>query len=174
LDIHRDEDRLNYPLKRLNRRPDAPGKFAKIGWDEAVREISELLQEIIRKYGGSALGAFIGNPVAFNSLLSPAIASFCLQTGCKRVFSSGTQDCSNKFAGGQAVYGTYTLHPIPDIENTQYLLIIGENGKTADGAAKGRQDSLCQSPQNRIRRRHRGSHTDQTGYRSLFSCGVAL
>ena len=129
LDIHRDEDRLNYPLKRVNRRPDAPGKFAKIGWDAAVREVSELLQEIIRKYGGSALGAFIGNPVAFNSLLSPAIASFCLQTGCKRVFSSGTQDCSNKFAAGEAVYGTYTLHPIPDIGNTRYLLIIGENPK---------------------------------------------
>jgi anaerobic selenocysteine-containing dehydrogenase len=129
LDIHRDEDRLNYPLKRLNWRPDAIGKFERIGWDEAVREISEQLHEIIKKYGRSALGAFIGNPVAFNSLLSPAIASFCLQTGCKRVFSSGTQDCANKFAGGQAVYGTYTLHPIPDIENTQYLLIIGENPK---------------------------------------------
>ena len=129
LDIHNDEDRLNYPLKRMNARSIAVGYFERIGWDESVREISDRLHEIVQKYGRSALGAFIGNPVAFNSLLSPAIASFCSQIGCKRMFSSGTQDCTNKFAAGEAIYGTYTLHPIPDIENTQYLLIIGENPK---------------------------------------------
>jgi anaerobic selenocysteine-containing dehydrogenase len=129
LDMHKDEDRLNYPLKRTNQRFDDAGRFEKIGWDGAVAGISQRLQEVIQKYGTSALAVFIGNPVAFNSLLSPAIASFCRQTGCRKTFSSGTQDCTNKFAAGEAVFGTSTLHPIPDIDNTDYLLIIGENPK---------------------------------------------
>lgn len=129
LDIHHDEDRLNYPLTRINARGDAAGRFERRTWNEAAGDIAERLRAVLRQYGSSAVGVFIGNPVAFNSLLSPAIGSFCARTGCSRVFSSGTQDCTNKFAAGEAVYGTYTLHPIPDIEHTRYLLIIGENPK---------------------------------------------
>jgi anaerobic selenocysteine-containing dehydrogenase len=127
LDMHRDEDRLNYPLKRLNPRSEAIGRFDRISWDQSASEIAKRLQEAVRKYGPGAQAVFIGNPTAFNSLVSPAIASFCRQTGCRKTFSSGTQDCTNKFAAGEAVYGTSTLHPIPDIDHADYLLIIGEN-----------------------------------------------
>ncbi|MBN1614866.1 MAG: molybdopterin-dependent oxidoreductase [Deltaproteobacteria bacterium] len=131
LEIHHDEDRLNHPLKRRSGRSKAAAEFERTGWDESVRDISDRLQDILRRYGSTALAAFIGNPVAFNSLLSPAIASFCSQTGCRRIFSSGTQDCTNKFAAAEAVYGTSTLHPVPDIDSTQYLLILGENPKVS-------------------------------------------
>jgi len=131
LDMHKDEDRLNYPLKRINKRSDVVGKFERISWNKSASDISDRLKDIIQQYGRNAIAAYIGNPTAFNSLLSPAIASFCRQTGCYRIFSSGTQDCTNKFAAGEAVYGTSTLHPIPDIEHTQYLLIIGENPKVS-------------------------------------------
>jgi anaerobic selenocysteine-containing dehydrogenase len=127
LDMHKDEDRLNYPLKRMNPRSEDIGRFERISWDDSAAGISRCVNEIVHQYGTSALAVFIGNPVAFNSLLSPAIASFCRQTGCRKTFSSGTQDCTNKFAAGEAVYGTSTLHPIPDIDNADYLLIIGEN-----------------------------------------------
>lgn len=59
----------------------------------------------------------------------PAMASFSRKIGVTRTFSAGTQDCSNKFAAGEAVFGTTTLHPVPDIDHTDYLLIIGENPK---------------------------------------------
>ena len=129
LEMHHDEDRLNFPLKRTNPRHAFPGEFEKQTWDASVSDIAEKTKHIIHKYGNSALGAFIGNPTAFNSLLTPAINSFCFQTGCGKIFTSGTQDCTNKFAAGEAIFGTSTLHPIPDIEHTDYLLIIGENPK---------------------------------------------
>jgi len=56
------------------------------------------------------------------------VTSFFAQLGC-RVFSSGTQDCANKFVGGEAVFGTSTLHPVPDLGRTHYALIFGENPK---------------------------------------------
>src|SRR5690606_31597887 len=50
---------------------------------------------------------------------------------CMKNFNAGTQDCSNKFAGSEAVFGTSTLHPVPDFENTDYCLIIGSNPKVS-------------------------------------------
>ena len=128
-DMHKDEDRLNYPLKRTNPRSDAMGRFQRLGWNEIANEIAVRLQKIIQQYGPNAVSIFFGNPIAFNSLLTPAIGSFSRKIGVSRTFSSGTQDCTNKFAAGEAVYGTSTLHPIPDIDNADYLLIIGENPK---------------------------------------------
>ena len=74
-----------------------------------------------------ALASYVGNPAAFNSLHGPSYARFIGQLGVRKHFSSGTQDCSNKFAGSQAVFGTRTLHPVPDIERSDFILLIGEN-----------------------------------------------
>lgn len=130
-DIHHDEDRLNFPMKRINGRNEDQGIFEQVSWDASAKEISDKIKEITSKYGQGALGVYFGNPVAFNSLFFPPLGSFCLQTGCHRLFGAATQDCSNKFAAGEAIFGTNTLHPIPDISNTDYCLIIGENPKVS-------------------------------------------
>ncbi len=46
-------------------------------------------------------------------------------------FASGTQDCVNKFAGSEAIFGSTTIHPIPDIENTEFLLLFGTNPRVS-------------------------------------------
>jgi anaerobic selenocysteine-containing dehydrogenase len=51
--------------------------------------------------------------------------------GSTRSFSSGTQDCANKFAGFEFVFGTSTLHPVPDIDHTDHLLIFGSNPRVS-------------------------------------------
>ncbi len=103
LDIHRDPDRLGTPQKRL---PD--GSFEAISWDLAVDEIARKLTRIRDALGPDAVGFYNGNPLAFNSLATPAIGSFMAQVGSRRAFSAGTQDCANKFAGSEAVFGTST------------------------------------------------------------------
>ena len=122
LDIHNDPDRVNQPLRR-----NAAGEFEAIDWDRAIREITEKLNAIVARDGVSAVSCYTGNPTAFNSLYGVGFGAFMSQLGVRKVFSSGTQDCANKFAGSEAVFGTRTLHPIPDLEHTDYCLIIGEN-----------------------------------------------
>jgi anaerobic selenocysteine-containing dehydrogenase len=51
-----------------------------------------------------------------------------------RVFSSGTQDCANKFAGSEAVFGSSTIHPIPDLDHTEFLLVLGANPRVSHGS----------------------------------------
>ena len=121
-DLHNDPDRLRYPLRRA-----ADGTFERISWDTALQEISTRLNGVIEQHGKPALGAYSGNPGAFNTLLGPSQGSFMMQLGVRKHFSSGTQDCTNKFAGAKAVFGTRTLHPVPDIDHSDFILLLGEN-----------------------------------------------
>ncbi len=126
--IHQDPDRLNVPLKRVNGKQQT-GEFEEQSWQQSLQSIAEKLTQIQQEHGKDAVAAYFGNPTAFNALGSQAMMSFFTQLGTRRLFNSGTQDCSNKFAGSEAVFGTSTLHPIPDISRTQYALIFGENPK---------------------------------------------
>lgn len=121
-DVHNDPDRLNQPLKKM-----ADGSFEAIGWDQAMTEIAERLQGIKARHGSSAIGSYTGNPNAFNTLFGPSYANFVRQLGARYFFSSGTQDCANKFAASEAVFGTRTLHPLPDLDHSDFILIVGEN-----------------------------------------------
>lgn len=128
--IHQDPDRLNTPLKRRNDKHQ-PGEFGAQSWQQSLNEIADRLRQIQQQYGPDAVGGYIGNPTAFNALAGQAMGSFFTQLQTRRLFNSGTQDCSNKFAGSEAVFGTSTLHPVPDFARTQYALIFGENPKVS-------------------------------------------
>lgn len=121
-EVHNDPDRLTWPMKRTG-----PGRFERIGWDQAVGEIAGKLKRILDTHGSQAVGSYTGNPTAFNTLYGPSFGSFMRQLGARHHFSSGTQDCANKFAASEAVFGTRTLHPLPDIDHSDFILILGEN-----------------------------------------------
>ncbi|MBW2241073.1 MAG: molybdopterin-dependent oxidoreductase [Deltaproteobacteria bacterium] len=125
LDIHLDPDRVDRPQRRT-----ADG-FEDASWDEAIGDIAARLRRILDEDGPEAITAYVGNPTAFNTFVGPAIGSLLGQLGIRKTFSSGTQDCSNKFAGSEAVFGTSTCHPVPDIEHTDHLLIFGENPRVS-------------------------------------------
>src|SRR6478735_7675218 len=128
LDIHRDPDRLNHPQHRVGDR------WEQATWDDAITGVASDLRAVIERHGPQAVAAYVGNPSAFNTLAGPASGSFFAQLGMSRYFSSGTQDCANKFAGSEAVFGSSTIHPIPDIANTDALLVLGANPRVSKGS----------------------------------------
>jgi anaerobic selenocysteine-containing dehydrogenase len=126
LEIHQDKDRLNHPARRTE-----SGALEQINWQQATTEIAERLKSLKEQYGAESIASYAGNPLAFNSLAGPAIGSFLLNNEIRRNFSSGTQDCANKFAASEAMFGSSTIHPIPDIENTDFMLIFGANPRVS-------------------------------------------
>jgi anaerobic selenocysteine-containing dehydrogenase len=125
LGLHKDPDRLNYPQKRVGE------AFERISWDEAGRDIAARLADIKARHGNDAVASYAGNPLAFNALAGPAIGSFLIKNEIRLNFSSGTQDCTNKFAGSEAMFGSSTIHPVPDIAHTDFLLIFGSNPRVS-------------------------------------------
>jgi len=129
VEIHHDPDRLNFPARR-----GASGAFERVPWDAALDGVAAALRAIAAESGPRAIATYVGNPSAFNTLAAPAIGAFSAQLGVKRTFSSGTQDCANKFAGSEAVFGSSTIHPIPDLDHTDFLLVFGANPRVSHGS----------------------------------------
>jgi anaerobic selenocysteine-containing dehydrogenase len=122
LDVHRDPDRLSHPLRRTD-----DGGFARVSWDDAMAGIADRLREIRATRGEWATAVYLGNPTAFNALASVGTTPFLQGLGTRQIYSAGTQDCSNKFAASEYVFGSSTLHPLPDFDHTDYCLILGSN-----------------------------------------------
>ena len=129
VEIHRDPDRLDFPLRRGER-----GAAERVSWDAAIEGIAGSLRAILAESGPEAVAMYVGNPTAFNTLARPAMGAFAAQLGPIRNFSSGTQDCANKFAGSEAVFGSSTIHPIPDLDHTDFLLVFGANPRVSHGS----------------------------------------
>lgn len=114
-------DRLQQPLKKVG------GQFVPIPWAQAVSEIGARLADIHQRHGGASIAAYMGNPIGF-SLWPTMSMTFLLKAfGADKLFTPGTQDCANKFAGGERLFGGPTEQVFPDIDHTQCLIVIGSN-----------------------------------------------
>jgi anaerobic selenocysteine-containing dehydrogenase len=98
-----------------------------VTWDEAIGDIAHRFKEIQARYGKDALAIYNGNPAAFSSAYFSNGGQLLGGFGTTMRFSSGTQDCSAKYAGSEAMYGATMLHPIPDLLHTDYFVCIGSN-----------------------------------------------
>ncbi|WP_116998231.1 molybdopterin-containing oxidoreductase family protein [Desertimonas flava] len=126
VDVHHDPARLDVPLVR-----GADGALHAVSWAEAMAEIGGRLRAIVDAHGSSAIGAYLGNPLAFNALGEQHMVEMLRGLGVRRRFSAGTQDCANKWAASEAVFGTRSVHPIPDLRRTDLCLVIGENPRVS-------------------------------------------
>ena len=120
-EIHHSPDRLQVPLKRVGDR------FEEISWEQAFEEIGAKVRQLVKDHGGDSISGYLGNPIAF-SLLPPVLFSAFLQgLGSRNLFQTGSQDCNNKFAAAQRVYGFPFIQPFPDVDRTQCLIMLGSN-----------------------------------------------
>jgi formate dehydrogenase len=115
-------DRLFYPLRR---NPD--GRYERATWTDAMRLISEGIRPILDRYGPHAIGIYFGNPLAFHTMGALTMLGFMRALGTRNVFTAGSQDCNNKFAGAQILHGSPLIHPIPDLVHTDFALMLGTN-----------------------------------------------
>jgi anaerobic selenocysteine-containing dehydrogenase len=96
LEVARHPSRLTHPMKRGD-----DGVLRPVSWDEALQFVSKKLKAIRGQYGDHAVGLYYGNPLAFSALGIIGLINFMKALKTRNVFSSGTQDCQNKFAGGE-------------------------------------------------------------------------
>ena len=89
------------------------------------------MQDIVDRYGPSAIATYAGNPTGFNSLLGTGIPDALRRLGVRRFFNAGTQDCVNKYAGSNAVFGSSYVQPIPDVDHADMILLIGSNWRAS-------------------------------------------
>lgn len=127
-DLHDDPDRLRRPLKRTG------DTFREIGWDEALDEAAQRLAQIQREHGRDAVALYIGNPTAhsYSAVLYGFLLMEALRT--RSLFTSNSVDALPRLLTSYLLYGSQALLPIPDLDRTSFLLILGANPVVSNGS----------------------------------------
>ena len=129
-EVQNDPDRVTQPLRRG---PD--GSFERVSWDQALDDIGERLRTILeRRGGGGAVGWYFGNPSAFSYSHPLWVKGFMDAIGSRHLYGAGSQDVNNRFVASQLLYGSPLVVPIPDLERTDMLLIVGANPLVSHGS----------------------------------------
>lgn len=127
-DFRTDPDRVTAPLLKVD------GVFREIGWDEAFEIAATRLQAVQAAHGADGVGVYLGNPNAhkFGNLLNLPGLVKALGTGNR--FSSATADQIPHHVASIHMLGHPMLIPIPDIDRTEMMLILGGNPLVSNGS----------------------------------------
>jgi anaerobic selenocysteine-containing dehydrogenase len=128
--LHEDPDRLRTPL----RKNPATGEFEEVSWDDAFAEIDERLTKIFAEHGRDSVGAYLGNPSAHGHEAVLYTRALLKAIGSKNVFSASTVDQMPKQVAVGHMFGTAFNVPIPDIDRTDHMLILGANPLASNGS----------------------------------------
>src|SRR5947209_7969412 len=127
--VQNDPDRVTHPLRRR-----ADGTFGPVSWDAALVDIGAQLRRVIDRHGGSGVGWYFGNPSAFSYSHPLWVKGFMDAIGSRNLYSAGSQDVNNRFVASQLLYGSPLVVPVPDLERTKLLLIVGANPLVSHGS----------------------------------------
>jgi len=130
LEVHDDPDRVTTPLRR---RADGSG-FDPVSWDDALDDIAARMRRIIEAHGGPSVGWYMGNPGAFSYSHPIWVKGFIDALGSQHYYTASSQDVSNRFAASALLYGSPAVVPLPDLQRTSFLLVVGANPLVSHGS----------------------------------------
>jgi anaerobic selenocysteine-containing dehydrogenase len=131
--LHEDPDRLRKPLVKRN------GAHVEVSWEEAFAEADRLLHGAISTHGRAAIGVYVGNPTAHNLAAAMHTRTLINAIGTKHRFSASTVDQMPKHVASGYLFGSPISIPVPDLDRTDYLLMLGADPYESNG-------SLCTAP----------------------------
>jgi anaerobic selenocysteine-containing dehydrogenase len=128
LDLEADPDRLRRPLRRRG------SDWEEISWDQALAEAGERLARVQREHGNDAVAAYLGNPNVHHfghiAYLPPLLKSL----RSRNIFSASSVDQWPHQLVDWLMYGHQFLLPIPDVDRTDYFLMLGANPVASNGS----------------------------------------
>ncbi|OZE23545.1 dehydrogenase [Rhodococcus sp. 05-2255-1e] len=128
IDLHADTDRLTTPVKRVGE------KWEKIGWDEAYDLVVDGLVSTRKKYGSNAVGLYQGNPNVHSMGAMTHGIPFTALLRTRNRYSATSLDQLPHQLVDHLLYGHQLLLPIPDIDRTDFFLVLGGNPMASNGS----------------------------------------
>lgn len=127
-DIYEDTNRLKFPVRKTE------NGWRQISWNEAFAEIAAKIKDVQTTYGRNAVAVFQGNPSVhnFGTLLNSGSLLKVLRS--QNNFSATSVDQLPHHFAAWAMFGHPLLIPIPDIDRTDFFLILGANPLASNGS----------------------------------------
>ena len=127
-ELDADQDRIREPMVRRG------DQWLHVNWDDAFVEIERGLVPILQQHGCDALAIYAGNPTVHNLANLLYLPVLLHAAGTHNFFSASTVDQMPKQVSSGMMFGTMLSIPIPDIERTGYLLLLGANPLVSNGS----------------------------------------
>ena len=134
--LHHDPDRVRAPMIREG------ATWRTVGWHEAFVRCEELIAGVLARHGKQALTAYIGNPTAHSIHLSRYVGLFIGMAQLPTLYSAGTVDQWPKNVACMLMYGNMWWIPTPDIQRTDYWVVMGGNPQASQGSLLACPDVL--------------------------------
>ncbi|MFF6812722.1 molybdopterin oxidoreductase family protein [Streptomyces sp. NPDC012403] len=131
--VDSDPDRLRAPLVRVD------GELREATWAEAFDAVAAGTRPVVERHGPHAVGLVLGNPnvhTVAGALYPPVLIA---GLGTRSLFTASTVDQMPKHVAGGLLFGDANAIPVPDLDRTDHLLLIGANPLESNG-------SLCTAP----------------------------
>jgi anaerobic selenocysteine-containing dehydrogenase len=126
--LHEDPDWLRQPLVKRD------GRFEPVGWDEAFAEVERWLLPIVEQHGRDAAGIYLGNPNAHSLSALIFLRPLVRALGSTNVYSASTVDQRPKEVSAGLMFGAALTVPVPDVDRTDFLLMLGANPYASNGS----------------------------------------
>ena len=134
--IHEDPDRVRAPMIKVD------GQWQEVSWDAAFRRCTELLAPVIAEHGIGAVTCYTGNPLAHSFSLGRYTGVLLGMSGIPVSYSPGTVDQWPKNLSSHLMYGNWWGFPVPDIERTDLLVVMGANPAASQGSLLAAPDVM--------------------------------
>jgi anaerobic selenocysteine-containing dehydrogenase len=125
--LQEDPDRVRTPLIKRN------GEFVAASWDEAFDEIDRRLTPLLERDRNS-IAVYVGNPNAHNLSAITYGTAWLKALGSQNVYSASTVDQMPKQVAAGLMFGTILSVPVPDVDRTDHLLMLGANPLVSNGS----------------------------------------
>lgn len=137
--LHTDPDRLRQPMVRTR------DGHVPVSWDDAYAEVERVLRPVLDQFGAGAVTIYVGNPVAHNLGLSThigALIGMAQAAGMPAYYSPGTVDQWPLNLVSALLFGHMWNAPIPDVDRTDHLMILGANPAASQGSMLSAPDLM--------------------------------
>jgi anaerobic selenocysteine-containing dehydrogenase len=134
-EILEDPDRVRRPLRRTR-----GGAFEPTSWDSALSEAGERIARIQAAGGKDAVATYWGNPLVHNHGAVLMSQVFGQVLGSKNKFDANSTDANPKLFACERLFGDMAALTVPDVDRTDFFLMIGANPLASNGSLMGMGD----------------------------------
>lgn len=127
-ELHHDPSRLTEPMVREGDR------HVPVSWEQAYARIAEGLRGVRERHGPVATAVYMGNPTVHNFGLTLGFTEVIKALSPGQFYSAGSIDQLPKNLASILMFGNGNAVPVPDIERSDCMVIIGANPVVSNGS----------------------------------------
>src|SRR5512137_355105 len=127
-DVMEHPDRVREPMRRVGDR------WEPVSWEDALSGAADRIAAIQKEHGRNAVGMYVGNPTVHGHGAILGIPLLSRALGGRSRFSATSVDQLPQMLAALEMFGHQLLFPVPDVDRTAFLLVLGANPIVSNGS----------------------------------------